>query len=417
MSQLLVHAMDTAWTTSGAALAASVEPTGVPGITGASNRLVASGAATATATTTFGAGGLDLRAFDELRFWIIADRRADGSAAAPFYLELFYIDLSNPALEFRWFVPVNASGVWEQRAIGLGANPRSGVGTIGFRALQPTAFACAVDELLAVREEMMRDAEGALIAAIERDVTIAGMSLVPTVGTPSVGDPQVVVALTPGFVAGNRIGVTGGSLGEERFDLALVTDDTTAGTTTLDFAGGQVIAGTHGGPALVSVVLPAVVETSQQPTMAPEPSVVVTMLDAREDLDRTVYFDQRDSFRSVGAVTVCSVRPAPRAYLIDYQLTVTSPRRDEQLFVHELLLQRLSAVTGLRINGTVAPLWMLQPPPQFVRRLGELAPIYLRIGTHMQRSPRQEQTWVQHAEVRAAPYDAHTDWERVEVNL
>jgi hypothetical protein len=417
MSHLLVHDMDTPWTSSAAALAVTVEPTGVPGIPGASNRLAASGAAVATATTTFGAGGLDLSGFDELRFWIIADRRADGSSNAPFYLELFYIDLGNPAVEFRWFVSVNASGRWEQRAVGLGANPRSAVGTIGFRALQPIAFACAIDELLAVREEMMRDAEGALTIAIERDVTIAGLSVIPTLGTPAAGDTQLVLGLTPGFVAGNRIGVTGGSLGEERFDLVLVTDDSVAGTTTLDLAGGQVIAGTYGGPASVSVVLPAVVETSQQPTVAPEPSVVVTMLDAREDLDRTVYFDQRDSFRALGAVTVCTVRPAPRAFLIDYQLTVTSPRRNEQLFVHELLLQRLSAVSGLRINGTIAPLWLLPPPPQFVRRLGELSPIYLRIGTHMQLSPRQEQTWVQHAEVRAAPYDAHGDWERVEVNL
>ena len=417
MSHLLVHDMDAAWTTSGVALAVTVEPTGVPGIPGASNRLDASGAAPATATSTFGAGGLDLSGFDELRFWIIADRRADGSSSAPFYLELFYVDLSNPAVEFRWFVSVNASGRWEQRAVGLGANPRSAVGTIGFRALQPTAFSCAIDELLAVREEMMRDAEGALTVAIERDVTIAGLSLIPTLVAPSIGDTQVVAALTPGFVAGNRIGVTGGSLGQERFDLVLVSDDAMAGTSTLDFAGGQAIAGTYGAPALVSVVLPAVAETSQQPTIPPEPSVVVTMLDAREDLDRTVYFDQRDSFRAVGAVTVCSVRPAPRAFLIDYQLTVTSPRRDEQLLVHELLLQRLSAGSGLRINGAVASLWMLPPPPQFVRRLGELAPIYLRIGTHMQRSPREEQTWVQHAEVRAAPYDAHADWERVEVNL
>ena len=417
MSHLLVHDMDAAWATSGAALAITVEPTGVPGIVGASNRFVASGAASATATMTFGAAGLDLRGFDELRFWIIADRRADGTSNAPFYLELFYIDLGSPAIEFRWFVSVNASGHWEHRTVGLGANPRSAVGTIGFRALQPTAFACAIDELLAVREEMLHDAERALTVEIERDVAIAGLSVIPTVGTPAVGDAQVVVALTPGFAAGNRIGVTGGSAGEERFDLAVVTNDAVANTTTLDFVGGQAIAGTHGGPALISVVLPAVVETSQQPTIAPEPSVVVTMLDAREDLDRTVYFDQRDSFRAVGAVTVCSVRPAPRAYLIDYQLTVTSPRRDEQLFVHQLLLQRLSAVSGLRINGAVAPLWMLSPPPQFVRRLGELSPIYLRIGTHMQQSPRLEQTWVQRAEVRAAPYDAHSDWERVEVNL
>jgi hypothetical protein len=35
----------------------------------------------------------------------------------------------------------------------------------------------------------------------------------------------------------------------------------------------------------------------------------------------------------------------------------------------------------------------------------------------MQVAPRTEQTWVRHAEVRAAPYDAHADWERVAVEL
>jgi hypothetical protein len=415
MSHLVVHDMDSAWTASGAALTIAVDATSAPGIGGASNRFTGTGAAPDTATLAL--APLDLTGFDELRFWMSSDRPADGSTAAPFYLEIFYTDLSAPGTEFRWFVPVNREGEWEQHAIGLGANPRAQVDSIGFRGLTPFSFSCVVDDLLAVREEMMADAEGALTAELERAIALPGLFALATTGAPAAGDTQVVVALAPGFDVGNRIRLAGGSLGDELFDVAMVNDDTVAGTTTLVFDAGQSVAGTFAAPGLVSIVVPAMVETSTQPTPARNPSIVVTLVDAREDLGRTVYFEQRDSFRLTGPVTTCSTRPAPRAYTLDYQLTVMGTRRQQQLFVHDLVLQRLSGVTGLRINGAAATLWMMAPPPQFVRRLGELSPVYVRIGTHMQIAPRVEQTWVRHAELRAAPYDAHADWERVEVEL
>ena len=418
MSHVVVHDMDTAWTASGAALAITVEAISAPGIGGASNRFVGTGAAADTATRAL--PNLDLSTFDELRFWMSADRAADGSAATPYFLEIFYTDATLPGTEFRWFVPVNRENEWEQHAIGLGANPRGQVDSIGFRALTPTAFSCLVDELLAVREEMMLDAESALTTELERAVALPGLSGIATTGVPAAGDAQVVIALTPGFSAGNRIRLAGGSLGDELFDVGTVTDDAIAGTTTLGFAAGATVAGAFGGPGVVSLLVPAVPETSAQPTSVPTPSVVVTLIDAREALDRTVYFDQRDSFRSTGAITVCSVRPAPRAYLLDYQLTIAGTIRRQQLVVHDLVLQRLSNVTGLRINGDIAPVWMLAPPPQFVRRLGELSPVYLRIGTHMQIAPRVELTPVRHGGIWAGTYDQRierTNLESVEADL
>jgi hypothetical protein len=421
MSHLVVHDMDTAWTASGPALAITVEAASAPGIGGASNRFVGTGAAADTATRVF--AGLDLSRFDELRFWMSADRAADGSAATPFFLEVFYTDASVPGTEFRWFVPVNRENEWEQHTIGLGANPRGQVDSIGFRALPaippalPIRFSCVVDELLAVREEMMLDAESALTTELQRAVALPGLSGIATIGTPAAPDAQVMLPLTPGFSTGNRIRLAGGSLGDETFDVGLVTDDALAGTTTLNFAGGGTVAGAFVGPGTVSLLVPAVPETSTQPTVVPTPSVVVTLIDAREALDRTVYFDQRDSFRSAGTVTVCSVRPAPRAYLLDYQLTVAGTIRPQQLFVHDLLLQRLSGVTGLRINGDIAPVWMLPPPPQFVRRLGELSPVYLRIGTHMQIAPRVEQTPVRRGGIWAGTYDQRIERKREELEL
>jgi hypothetical protein len=416
MSHVLVHDMDSALTVTGAGLTVAVEAASAPGIGGASNRLTGSGAGPATATLA--SAGLDLGGFDELRFWIIADHAADGSVAHPFFLEVFYEDLTLPGMEFRWFVPVNEANRWEQRTIGLGANPRAQAVRIGFRALPPLSFSCAIDELLAVREEMMLDAEAALVTELERSIALPGLAGIPTSTLPAPGDAQLVLPLTPNFGVGNRIRVTGGSLGDETFDVGAVTDNVPAATTTLGLAGGATIKGAFGGPGLVSVIVPVVAATSAQPAALPTPSVVMTMVDAREALDRTVYFDQRDSFRAAGpVVVVCSVRPAPRAYVMEYQLTIVGDLRPQQLVIHDAVLQRLSGVTGLRINGAIAPVWMLAPPPQFQRRVDELSPAYIRIGTHMQVAPRSEQTWVRHAEVRAAPFDAHADWERVEVEL
>lgn len=416
MSNVLVHGMNMAWVSSAAALVITVEAVAPPGAGGSSNRFVAaSGALSATASFD-PAAPLDLSPYDEVRFWIQAERRADGSIAAPFYLEFFYIDASNPAAEFRWFVPVNAAGGWEQHVIGLRAGePRNAVTRLAFRAVTALPFACRIAELLAVREEMLPDAELALTAEIARNIALPGLTNVATTTIPQALDAQVVLVFTPGFAVGNRIRLAGGSLGDEFFDVLLVTNTST--TTTLTFGAGESVAGTFGAGATVSVVVPVVVETLGFPTPAVAPSVIVTMLDAREDLERTGYFLQRDSFRAVGAVTVCSVRPAPRAYVLDYQLTARGSTRPQQLLVHGLLLQRLSGDIGLRINGDTAPVWLLAPPQLYVRRLGELAPVYVCIGTHLQTALRAPQTWVRHAEVRAAPIEAPLDWERVEVDL
>jgi hypothetical protein len=43
--------------------------------------------------------------------------------------------------------------------------------------------------------------------------------------------------------------------------------------------------------------------------------------------------------------------------------------------------------------------------------------VYVRIGTHLQTSPRREQTWVRHTGVLAAQLDAPLDFERVEADL
>src|SRR2546426_3857650 len=107
MPSIVVHDMDSAWQSSAPALSVAVDPAVFVGTGPASNRFTATTAAV-NATAAFNpAAPLDLGLFDELRFWILGDRAADGSPTSPFYLELFYVDASAPALEHRWFVPVN----------------------------------------------------------------------------------------------------------------------------------------------------------------------------------------------------------------------------------------------------------------------------------------------------------------------
>src|SRR5687768_14333825 len=109
MGNLLVHTMDTPWTSSAPALLQVTLENQVHFIEGAgSNRLlVATGAVNQTAEVAF-APSRDLSAFQELRFWIRAGRMADGTSSWPFYLEFSYDDDGDAGPgEHRWFVPIN----------------------------------------------------------------------------------------------------------------------------------------------------------------------------------------------------------------------------------------------------------------------------------------------------------------------
>lgn len=420
MSNLLVHDMDTAWTSSDpVVLQVAVDHQTFFGEGMASNRLVASDSALNAFAEFVPSDPLDLSDFEELRFWIRANRRADGSTTKPFYLEFSYTDASDaPDEEHRWFVPINRVGNWEQRRIGVQDDRRSAITRFRFRCLTNLPFTCHVDELLVVREEMLADLEQALVIRLDGQVALPGLTNVALSQTANPGDTQIVFPLTPGFNAGNRILVLGGSLGDEIHNVTSVDHNSAAGTTTLHFdATDQVVGTLTAGTATVSVVVPVIVETPPSPTPEPTPAIIVTHLDAREDPERTAYITQRDSFRPRDALTVCSVRPAARAYLVDYQITVVAPERAQQLFVHTLLLQRLSMDVGLRINGVPSPVWILPPPALDKRQLGLLAPVYARIGTRMETASRREQTWVRWAEIEAARIDAPLDRERIVLEL
>lgn len=420
MSSLLLHSMDAAWASSAPAVLQAA-PDDTESVEGAASlRLTALPGSLGAQAVFAPAAPLDLEEFEELRFWVRGSRVAHGSGAAPFYLEFSYTDDGDaPGEEHRWFVPVNRPGRWEQRRIGIGGDRRGAVSGLRFRCLTDLPFVCHLDELLAVREEMIPDLEAALTAHLHDRVALPGLTAVPLAQTANPNDTQVVLPLTPGFSVRNHVALRGGAGADEFHDVTAVADDAAAGTTTLDFGPDGALAGTFAaGAAGVSVVVPVFIESPPEPAaVTPLPCVVVTPLEVREDAERTGYFTQRDSFRPRGDSAVCSVRPAPRAYFLDYQVTAVAPSREQQAHVYTMLARRLSADVPLRINGVQSPVAILPPPALEERKLGTLASLYVRVGTRMEVAPRQERPSVRQAEVRAGRTDAPSDLEGVVIQL
>jgi hypothetical protein len=229
----------------------------------------------------------------------------------------------------------------------------------------------------------------------------------------------LVVPLLPGFQQDNQLLVRNGGAEQVRTVLT-ASHDTGANLTTLQ-VDSPLAAALPAGVATVTLQAPAVWEApplfafGAAPPAAPLPALYVTFLDAREHLERTGYYQQRDSFRPRGGMVVCSTRPAARAYTVDYQLTAVASNRQQQRWLQEELLRHLSMDEGLRINGAPAPLQLLAPPELDQRRLGELGPLYIRIGTRQERAPRQEQTWVRIAEIQSG--HTATPWDKEVVTL
>jgi hypothetical protein len=416
--------MDSAWTAAPVpALQATVDSQTVGNESVVSNRLTAQSGALNSFVTYTPTTPLDLSTFDELRFWIRSNRAAHGTRTQPFYLEFSFFDANDlVGDEHHWFVPINRVGQWEQRRIGIEGERRSAVTSFRFRALTDLSFTCFIDELLAVHEELLTDLEMALISHLGLPLRLPGLSNITLRQTAPVGSTQLVLPHTPGFHNGNQLLLQGGSVDQMRHATQVVHDSGANSTTIqVDTPFSVELAANA---ATASLLAPTVIEVpptppglSPGPATAPSPAVFITYWDGREDLERTGYYMQRDSFRPRGNVIVCSTRPAPRAFTVDYQLTALAPTREQQRFIQQEILRRVSMDQALRVNGYPAPVFMVAPPELQRRQLGELAPIYLRIGTRMESAPRQEQTWVQRTELWAAPPDTPLDREVVTLEL
>lgn len=138
--------------------------------------------------------GVDLTIYDELRLSISSERSADGSTAAPFFLEMRLGSASllpdDPANLWRRLLPISSPRGWELVRFSLAdldASVRSMLTRVQFRCVAGALpFICNLDALIAVRDEMIGDVDRALAALLHERISIGGTA-VPAVLHPGNG--------------------------------------------------------------------------------------------------------------------------------------------------------------------------------------------------------------------------------------
>jgi hypothetical protein len=151
--------------------------------------------------------GLNITQFNDIRFWLRGNRLADGSPGRPFYLEVRLasaaMGLNDPGNTWRRFLPITQVDAWDLVILSLDNLPlavRSAVNMIQFRCVNDSApFVCFLDDLLAVREEMIGDAESALLALLNEVVAIDGNDVPAFIthpeGTPDQRIPSIRITM------------------------------------------------------------------------------------------------------------------------------------------------------------------------------------------------------------------------------
>jgi hypothetical protein len=329
MPSMQVHGFDTAWVSSDPANFLSVPDSFTVAGAFSLGLNATDAAAGATATYTPGAP-LDLRGYDELRFWCYADQVADGSQRRPFLLELGYSDAGDaPDERHRWLVPVSRARAWEPHSIGIAGDRRAAITQWSLRCLTERPARFFLDDLRAVAESPLSDVESALVGVL------SGLTITPTLAT----------AARPG--------------------------------TTI--------------PVTVPVVVEEAPFTAPTaPADLPDPVILVALTDQREEPERRWRISQRDSFRTQGALTVCSTRPPARPIILEYQILAAAQDRGQALNIRAAIMRRLGKDGGLRVNGTLLPVHTLLPPPLAERDRAILAPLYIHIEAQLELGERLE---------------------------
>jgi hypothetical protein len=117
---------------------------------------------------------VDLSPFDDLELWVRGDAIADGSEVRPFYLELRLgsVAVAAGASANAWhrLVPVTAPDVWQAVPLALddlAPAVRSAVTQIRLTCVDAAApFALDLDQLTALRPELLADVDMALVARL-----------------------------------------------------------------------------------------------------------------------------------------------------------------------------------------------------------------------------------------------------------
>lgn len=141
-------------------------------ITGTSNAL------NHTLRRTFAA--TDLTHFTELRLWLLGERPADGTPSRPFFLEIRMgsaaLGLNAPGNTWQRYLPVSQAGVWEPVRVSIGDLPAAVRSAMTVMQLRCAAAPCAchIDEIIAVRDDIVTDVDQALLAILNQGLTLAG---------------------------------------------------------------------------------------------------------------------------------------------------------------------------------------------------------------------------------------------------
>ncbi|HEY1180039.1 MAG TPA: hypothetical protein VGF17_28105, partial [Phytomonospora sp.] len=280
---------------------------------------------------------------------------------------------------------------------------RSAVTSLRVRCLTDASFQLRLDELLAVAEEPLTDVEDALTGLLEA-MPIPGVTGLPVQPAAAGASTIVVTGLNRRLYEGNTLAV-----GDARHAVTGVAHDEPGDTTTLTIS--PVLGAALGPGATVGVIAPVIVEEEpfSPPAAAadlPDPVVLVTLTDQREEPERGWNITQRDSYRPSGALTVCSVRPPARPVLVEYQILPAASSRAHSTALRAEILRRVGIDTGLRVNGTVLPVRTLLPPPLDVRVRAVPAPVYLHIGTRVETGPRVQLPLAANGTLHSGPLSA-----------
>jgi hypothetical protein len=411
--------MGAGWLSSDAVnLTATVDPVGAEGESASSTRLVATAGSAGRRIALTPAAPIDLGAFDEMRFWVRSSRPARGTAGEPFYLAFAYHDAADvPTDEHRWLVPVGRADRWQQVVVGIEADRRTAIDELRFESRLPIAWECRLDELRAVRPDMLRDAREAFERRLAPALVLPELAGRPLVAPTTINGTSAVIGLARGFAPGNLVELRDAT-GAETHSVTAVTHNVATGRTTLQFANSDQVTRVFGiATGRITALVPILDENPPAPLGTTSPALQLGLLDLREDPERSPAINTRDSFRIRSSVTVCSVRPAPRAYIADYQLTVVAPLHDQGLALREAVLRRISIDEPLPIHGVGAPVWILPPPTLEHDDPSIPARIHARLGLHMAIGARAEQPWIQRAEAIGGQLGAPDDREGIVLQL
>jgi hypothetical protein len=147
---------------------------------------------------------IDLTAYDEVRCFVNADRATNGSATTPYFIEIRLgnasLSTDDPLNTWRCSIPVGAARRWEQVRFDIRTLPpavRSACSVVEFRVKDNRSFSLHIDALMAVREEMLIDADNALVQLLNNKVVINGAPVGAVVffpeHPPTITEPLIVI--------------------------------------------------------------------------------------------------------------------------------------------------------------------------------------------------------------------------------